>query len=59
MTILGFLNFWLFQWFFIRLARAIDDETSKQVGWTILRWPCPMSGWDGRPYKWVGGKRKP
>lgn len=47
---LRFLNYYILQWFFIRLARKIDDETEKQVGWTIIR-VLPLSGYNGRPFK--------
>jgi hypothetical protein len=39
----------------MRLALIVDDE-GRQTGWTILRWPIPLSGYDGRPWRWIGGK---
>jgi hypothetical protein len=44
MTWLKFLNMFILQWFFIRLARVFDDE-HKQVGWDIIRWVVPTTGW--------------
>ena len=58
MTWLTLVNYYLLQWFFVRLARVLDDE-GRQVGWTVLRWPRPLSGYDGRPWRWLGGVRRP
>jgi hypothetical protein len=44
MTWLLFVNYYLLQWFFIRLARVIDDGTGKQIGWTVVV-RKPMTGW--------------
>jgi len=58
MSILGFLNYFILQWFFIRLAKIIDDKTGKIIKWTILKWPYPLSGWGKKSYRYIGGKRK-
>lgn len=43
-TWLGHLNWWLLQWFFIRLAAVIDDDTGHRIGWTIIV-RKPLAGW--------------
>ena len=45
MTLLGFVNRVVFQWFFIRLARQLD-KNDKQIGWTWLTGVVPMTGWN-------------
>lgn len=44
---LYYLNFIILQWFFIRLARVCKEENGKwvQTGWTIFRYPIPLTGW--------------
>lgn len=60
MSFLGFLNYFILQWFFIRLAIVQWDveavEGTKQ--WTLCRFKIlkgivPLSGWNGRPYKYL------
>ena len=52
MTPLHILNFILLQWFFIRLAKVVDDD-GVTIGWCIVRlWP--LSGYWGRPFKYAG-----
>ena len=50
MTILEFLNFYFFQWFFVRLAKVHDDQGAF-IKWKILK-VFPLTGWDDRPYKY-------
>lgn len=50
MTILGFLNYFILQWFFVRLAKVVDDETNTVVKWTIIR-AFPLSGYGDRPWR--------
>ncbi len=45
MSYLGWLNFLLLQWFFIRLARVFDEQTKKPLGWTWLVGVIPLTGW--------------
>lgn len=45
MSWLGYLNFIVFQWFFIRLARRIDMDTMEQIGWTWITRVYPLTGW--------------
>lgn len=56
---LGWLNFLLLQWFCIRLARIRDlrdapdgSQHSVTIGYTLLRWPVPLTGWWSR-YIWI------
>jgi len=42
------LNFLVFQWLFVRLARVIDTRRNRQVGWTWLVGVLPLTGWWGR-----------
>lgn len=37
-------NFCILQWTGYRLARVIDLETDKQIGWTLVKFPI-LSGW--------------
>ena len=54
-TPLGFLNFYILQWFFIRLARVgyidMEDGKFKQTGWQWLKGVYPLTGW-WNDYKW-------
>lgn len=50
---LGVLNRIILQWFFIRLARIVDDVTGKTLGYKILKWVVPLTGW-GSDYKFIG-----
>jgi hypothetical protein len=40
---LFYLNYFLLQFLFIRLARVMED--TKQVGWTII-YVLPFTGWN-------------
>jgi hypothetical protein len=44
MTFLLALNYYVLQWFCVRLARVVDDTTDVQLGWTII-FRLPMTGW--------------
>lgn len=54
---LGSFNYWVFQWFFLRVLKAVDTDTGKITGWGIEFFTVPLTGWDGVPYKYLG-KRK-
>lgn len=56
---LGILNRCLLQWLCVRLARKLDED-DKPVGWTLLRWVRPLSGYGGRPfvYMWKSEKNQ-
>jgi hypothetical protein len=65
MTWLGFLNYFLLQFFCIRLTRtyvnktvAIADrvthETYELHGFRIMYWVVPFTGWDKWNYKFIG-----
>lgn len=44
-TALWFLNVFILQWFFIRLARVIDVVSCRQTHWTIIGPVVPLTGW--------------
>jgi len=58
-------NVFLFQWYFVRLARVLNDE-GKQEGWGFIGPVLPLSGW-GTDYvgwpnlfvRWPRGVRLP
>ena len=65
-TPLGWLNFFVLQWFGIRLARKMEPvpppppgagrgfrRPMRQVGWTVLRWVWPLTGWWGTRYRYI------
>ena len=54
---LWFLNFFLLQWFFIRLAFVYDvrdDGSLKYHHWMIIHGMWPLTGWWGE-YKYLWG----
>jgi len=51
MTWLGYLNFVVLQWFFVRYARVTDDR-GETVGFRWLGPILPLSGW-WSDYRWV------
>ena len=51
MSWLGYLNFLILQWFFIRLAK-VNDVEGQFVRWTVLRGVVPLTGW-WSPYRWM------
>lgn len=57
MTWLGLLNSIVLQWFFVRLARIVDTKTKIIVGWKLLKWIVPLTGW-WSDYRYIG-KEKP
>jgi hypothetical protein len=46
MTWLMFVNVFFFQWFFVRLARIVDEDTKKTIGWKFIYWIVPTTGWN-------------
>ena len=54
LSIVGFLNFFIFQWFFIRIAILLDPPTDGfkiiRRPYYILKWIFPLTGWFGIPY---------
>ena len=53
-TWLGNLNFFILQWFFIRLGKSgirINGEFI-QTGWKIVKFPIPLTGW-WNDYIWL------
>jgi hypothetical protein len=52
MSKLGKLNFYVLQWFFIRLAKvSVEGNT---VGWTVLKGVVPLTGWKS-DYRYLPG----
>jgi len=54
MKLLGFLNFFIFQWFFIRLALKIDPPIegyiTRRRPLYLMYFVVPLSGWFKIPY---------
>ena len=48
---LGFVNMFILQWFFIRLFVAEADGTPQY--WGVLYWIVPTTGWNSE-YKSLG-----
>jgi len=44
MSLLKFVNVFFFQWFFIRLAKAVNEE-KKIVSWSFIGIIVPCTGW--------------
>ena len=51
MSILVFFNYWVFQWFFFRLAKVTDDQTGEFIKWKIIK-VFPLTGWDSDYRYW-------
>lgn len=53
-TWLFYINFFILQWFGLRLARKVESNNNKTVGWKLMHNIKPLSGWNGRVYrKWI------
>lgn len=55
-SVLGILNFLIFQWFFVRLARIVELDkdgkpTDKIVKLQWLKKIVPLTGWSFTPWK--------
>lgn len=44
-TPLGLFNFFIAQWFLVRLQRTVDIETGETLEWSILGFVVPLTGW--------------
>lgn len=55
--VLGFLNFFVLQWFFVRIAGVHKKTDDKFIGYVLLRWPVPLTGWFGGKFRYI--KRTP
>lgn len=55
MTWLYFVNFYILQWFWIRLYKQWDTASGEIVSFGLMGFVRPMSGWK-EPYIWE--KRK-
>ena len=53
MTKLEFVNKFLLQWFFIRLAKISYVANNEIVGWRLLYFIIPLTGWSCK-YKYIG-----
>jgi len=51
LKILGWFNFWIVQWFFIRITRKYNDH-DVCIGHGVLRWVYPLTGWTNN-YKFI------
>ncbi len=52
-TVLGWFNYFIAQWFFLRLARVVDKETQQHIRWQLTGFVWPLTGWWSE-YKWIG-----
>ena len=41
---LGFINYFIFQWFFVRLARCTDKKTGEFIEYKFI-FKLPLTGW--------------
>lgn len=55
MTWLGWLNYYILQWFFFRLAREYDNTDKPLNKFSIFFPIVPMSGWEDT---WLSNKVK-
>ena len=51
MSGLHFLNYWILQWFCVRLTKVLNTKTKKIIRWKLL-WVLPLTGW-GNDYIYV------
>lgn len=42
---LGWLNFFLLQWFFLRLQEVLEDDGKTHVRWQVVTGIVPLTGW--------------
>lgn len=52
MTLLLAINY-ILQFLFIRIYKSIDAETKKVLGYGVLYWVYPLTGWSTK-YKTIG-----
>lgn len=54
---LKIINFYFFQWFFVRLAKIVDDNNNI-IRWTWVTCVYPLTGWSNfiKEYKFTGKK---
>lgn len=50
-SILQFLNYFIFQWFFIRIFRSVHEGVT--MGYGVIYFVYPKSGW-GNDFKAIG-----
>ena len=51
-SILFYLNYLFIQWFFTRLYFK-HDHYGDYIGWGFMKPVFPLSGYNGKPYKYV------
>lgn len=54
---MGFFNYFLFQWFFLRFFAEVEEDECEYFG--ILFGAAPLSGWADKPYRYVTKNKKP
>lgn len=55
MTILKFINMFILQWFYIRIAKSNFINQKGNTKWYILYWIIPLSGWKN-DFEYVNNK---
>lgn len=53
---LGWLNFIVLQWFFVR--RAVITKNGKVIGWCWIKGVVPITGWWGIRYRYINAMRE-
>lgn len=53
MRLIGFINYFLIQWFCIRICKSVDEKRGRTKGYGILYFVKPLSGWKNE-YKEMG-----
>lgn len=56
MSKLGIVNRFFFQFFFARLAKEVNKE-KKVVGWLIVYFVVPFTGYAGKPFMFLGNPK--
>lgn len=51
-SLLGWTNFLIVQWFFIRIAKTEDADTGEHIRWSVIGPVWPLTGWWSN-YWWV------
>jgi len=49
---LFWVNFFVFQWFFIRLGKTVKPKTGEIISWRIFGFIAPLTGWWNK-YIWI------
>lgn len=55
---LGWLNFWILQWFFVRLALQTNNARGDTwERWCLMTCVIPLTGWTPIRYRFIGHPR--